>query len=936
MPDAAYRVSSSPLLRGRDEVLHTLDRLCADIPAGGAVLLIVGEPGTGKTSLLQEAARRARSGGLRLVATGPGAGERNWALSGLQRLLWPLADHIPQLPTEGRAVVERVLAGDVPKERDMLAVSTAALELFTAAGRDRGLLLVVDDWDALDRQSGNVLAFVARRVAGPWELGAEDRRVGVVGACRPSGSAELIASGLPARRLGPLTDGSVRQLLTDRFPELPAQDHPDIASAADGNPLAAIELASGFTELTRKGLRTPGTGLQVELLPRSSRLWDAFAEAAHCLPDASRDAVLVAALHRGQETALVVAATQVLRSDPTVRQDVLEPAERAGVLIAAGPAVMFSHAVAAIAAVQRESAQRRRRAHAALAEVLPRHSDHHAWHRAQALTVTQHACAAAQLEASHRQAVDRGDPLQAVRMLQRAAELAASPQDQGRILIKASGLASELGRPGLVEQLLAAASAAPLTPVLRLRARLLQEASTHGLPGDSTELCDTIDPGDPDTSLSLLFDAAQRCWRENTGQEDRTRVVTALTTLSDTRYDPRHIATLATAEPVLLADEVAKRLGRPRSGLAGHADNLRLLGQAAHAIGDFERATDLLVPAIDLLRRQQRLVLLPRVLTMEANGAIWLGDWHRATAFLAEAHEVALNTHQPAWAAASRAKQALLAALRGEVEEAFVLAEQATLCRGDLRLNHVSTCTDIARGVACAIAGSYADAYAYLRPLFDDDAQLYHQRESFTVVMHLAEAAAHTGFHDESRRLLATWEQSAELTPAPVLHHQLAYARAVLAPDDHADDLFQAALNGNVTRYPLVRAMTQLAYGTWLRRRRRAAESRDPLRRAKAAFTAMGAVTRVRQVTAELRATGDRLPFAPGRGRPERTTGSGLLSPQETRIAELAAEGLTNREIGEKLRLSPRTIGSHLYRIFPKLDVTSRFQLRDRLEMDHQ
>ncbi|WP_405883146.1 LuxR C-terminal-related transcriptional regulator [Streptomyces sp. NBC_01136] len=247
----------------------------------------------------------------------------------------------------------------------------------------------------------------------------------------------------------------------------------------------------------------------------------------------------------------------------------------------------------------------------------------------------------------------------------------------------------------------------------------------------------------------------------------------------------------------------------------------------------------------------------------------------------------------------------------------------------------MSTCTDIARGVACATVGSYADAYAYLRPLVDQDAQLYHQRESLTVVMHLAEAAAHACLPYEARGLLATFERSAGLTPAPVLHHQLAYARAVLAPDEHADELFQAALKRDVTRYPLVRAMTQLAYGTWLRRQRRNTESRDPLRRAHATFSAMGAVTRVRQVTAELRAAGDRLPIDTGQRQSEGAMDLVELSPQERRIAELAAQGLTNREIGEKLRLSPRTISSHLYRIFPKLGVTSRFQLRDRLGMDH-
>ena len=169
-------------------------------------------------------------------------------------------------------------------------------------------------------------------------------------------------------------------------------------------------------------------------------------------------------------------------------------------------------------------------------------------------------------------------------------------------------------------------------------------------------------------------------------------------------------------------------------------------------------------------------------------------------------------------------------------------------------------------------------------------------------------------------------ERLAEITPSPALHVNLLYARPVLADDHEAEGLYRAALAADLSRWPWHRARIQLAYGTWLRRQRRVAESREPLRSALAAFEVIGARTWADQARTELRAAGERTRPVDG------TPAVAALSPQELQIARLAAEGRSNREIAEQLFLSPRTIGSHLYRIFPKLDITSRAQLAARLE----
>jgi DNA-binding CsgD family transcriptional regulator len=152
-------------------------------------------------------------------------------------------------------------------------------------------------------------------------------------------------------------------------------------------------------------------------------------------------------------------------------------------------------------------------------------------------------------------------------------------------------------------------------------------------------------------------------------------------------------------------------------------------------------------------------------------------------------------------------------------------------------------------------------------------------------------------------------------------------ARAVLAEDEHAERLFQTALDAELGHWPFHRARLLLAYGAWLRRHRRVAESRAPLRAAREAFDALGVSPWGERARQELRASGETSRHRTPEARDE-------LSPQELQIAKLAAEGLSNREIGQRLYLSHRTVGSHLYRTFPKLGISSRNQLSAVLTSD--
>ena len=192
-------------------------------------------------------------------------------------------------------------------------------------------------------------------------------------------------------------------------------------------------------------------------------------------------------------------------------------------------------------------------------------------------------------------------------------------------------------------------------------------------------------------------------------------------------------------------------------------------------------------------------------------------------------------------------------------------------------------------------------------------------------VLDLVEAGARGEHAARIMQVTADLEEIARRSDPPILRAGLACARPLLSDDDHAEALFVAALGGELGSYPFLRARTLYSFGRWLRRQRRSADSRAPLRDAINLFDALGAMRWSERARQELRATGETI-------GPRTADARDRLTAQELQIAELAAAGLSNREIGERLFLSHRTVGSHLYRMFPKLGITARAQLRTALE----
>jgi DNA-binding CsgD family transcriptional regulator len=233
----------------------------------------------------------------------------------------------------------------------------------------------------------------------------------------------------------------------------------------------------------------------------------------------------------------------------------------------------------------------------------------------------------------------------------------------------------------------------------------------------------------------------------------------------------------------------------------------------------------------------------------------------------------------------------------------------------------------LARGLTALGGGRHDDAYRHLARMFDPADPSFHPMESAWAIGSLAEAAVHSGHQRHTRGTLADLEPMAARMPSPWLHAAMRHARALLADGDDAEKLFQAALDADLTRWPFERARALLAYGQWLRRQRRVAESRAPLRAARDAFDMLGTAAWGQRARQELRAAGEA-------SRERLVTPWHKLSPQELQIAKMAAGGLTNRQISQHLYISSRTVGAHLYRIFPKLGITARAQLATTLYED--
>ena len=451
----------------------------------------------------------------------------------------------------------------------------------------------------------------------------------------------------------------------------------------------------------------------------------------------------------------------------------------------------------------------------------------------------------------------------------------------------------------------------------RARLQLLRESSIAGsadvVATDIVRLAEAaLDDGDDDLARRLLWTAAQEAiW--GTGEHDGASAVRgAAARMGSPGHDPMLLAISAAVGSTDAASisDAAATFERPDAA----PTDLLLLGMASAIAGDVVRSRSLLVRSASVLGDDGDRRLLAPLFCVQALNDIQMGRWTEAAAEIEAAAEHARGTGQAMWSVVADVAGALLAALRGDedqVDRALARVGPAAIGRGN---GWVSSTVDIVRAVDDLSAGRPELAFTRLYERITSSAL-----EVAWAIDHFADAAVLSGRVDEGRAVLAASDRQVELRRGPMHVAAHAYAGAVLADDAVADERQTLALE-DLVDWPVHQARLQLHRGRWLRRHRRVADSRLPLRAARDLFEAFGAEPLTERARRELRASGERI-------RQRDVTAWDQLSPQESEIARMAAEGLSNREIGEQLFLSHRTVGAHLYRIFPKLGVTSRGQL---------
>jgi DNA-binding CsgD family transcriptional regulator len=901
-----------PLL-GRDAEIELLASLLDGIQGGGTALVLYGEPGIGKSRLLAAAAAVARERGFTVLSTAGVQSEAHLAFAGLHQLLRPLRFRAAALPAAQRAVLDAAFGLGQEPAPERFRIAMAVLDLLCEIATDAPLLVLAEDAQWLDRPTTEVLAFAARRLqADPIVL---------LAAVREGYPSLLVDAGLPQHRLGGLAPAAATTLLDASAQQLSPVIRDRLLSEAAGNPLALMELPITAARLEPIA---PGS------LPLTQRLEQAFAARVSDLPEATRLLLLVAAHSDDERLSEILEAAGAVAGS-TLGLDLLEPAAEAAIVDLDMHSVRFRHPLIRSAVRQSASLLRRRRVHEALAEVLRAEPDRRVWHRAALISGT-HEEIADELEEAAGRARRRGALAVAVTALQRAAEL-SPPKQRVRRLLAAAALAFELGQRDLVLPILREVERLDPDPVERGRATWIEEV-VHTRPlGDARRTASLIataeragQAGDRDLQLDMAWLVASRAWLVDPAPSARRVLIEAANRLGDPgSADLRILAIQAYADPLGKAPAILERLREAAQDVRHDADAARFLGPAAVAVGAFDIAATFLGEAVEGLRTQGRLGHLPRMLTLQGNMAAQIADWGVAIPAAEEARRLATELGEPQWVAAADTVDSIIAGIRGDQDAAELAAARAERIAVPTGANISVAFAQFGRILAALGAGRHSDAYEAVERLFDPASPAHHPIIACWLIGDLAEAALHTGQVDEARARVKQVEAASGDIPGTCIAVGLLHARALLAQDpQEATSRFDAALSADLTNWPLQRARLLLAHGRWLRRQRRIAESRTPLRDARDAFDAMGCAAWSDQARRELRASGEssrRRDLAP----------LDQLTAQELQIAQLAAQGLSNRDIAQRLYLSHRTIGTHLYRIFPKLGITSRGELRSAL-----
>jgi DNA-binding CsgD family transcriptional regulator len=902
------------MLLGRDEERLALDRLLAEARNGvSGVVALVGEPGIGKTALLEYAAGGAD--GMRVLRARGIESEAEVPFAGLAELLRPALTAFDRIPAPQATALAGALALGPATAQDRFAIGAATLSLLSAYADEAPLALLVDDAHLLDGSTAEALLFAARRlVADP---------IALVIAVREGEPSLLDGADLRVLRVGGLDRSDAVELIGSA--DVTTDTVERLYRATGGNPLALIELSSDAARLAI----LPGEGP----VPISTRIAAAFAGRFELLADPTRRMLVLAAASDAGDLAVLGRAAEAMG----LHIDELAPAEQAGLVRFEDGTVEFVHPLARSAVYADAPAQERRAAHAALAAALPdRDIDRRAWHLS-AASVGPNDEASSALEQAGARAQERSAYTVAAAAFERAARLASLEDARARLLFAGADAAWLAGDARRALALLDDALLYTPDPFLAARIDNLrgQVAMRRGPVMDGYPLvvraAEQVAVSDPELAVVMLAQAVHGCFyagdtRAMVSAADRA--VALADGLDSTR------ATFFAAMAQCLA-QVAD--GRGEAGMAAARraieilersdelrDDPRLLTWAALGplwLREAEPGRGPIDRALDRARRESAVGALPLLLHHFGRDQATTDRWAEAETTYDEGIRLSRETGQRVELTASLAGLAWLEARQGREAACRRHAEEASLLCSELGVAlygvwAIQALGDLELGLGrpAEAIEHYTDQSAELRSLEFADVDLSPAPE-------LVEALLRLGRREGAEAAAGPYVEAAEAKGQPWVLARAARCRGLLAGEDDLDACFEEALGHHErTADGFETARTRLVYGARLRRIRQRARGREQLRAAHEAFDRLGAVRWAELAAAELAATGET-----ARRRDASTLDE--LTPQERQIALLLADGRTTREAAAAVFLSPKTVEYHLRHVYRKLGIHSREEL---------
>ncbi|MFG2003065.1 ATP-binding protein [Spirillospora sp. NPDC048911] len=886
------------MLVGREPEQEQITGLLADARAGrSGALALYGEAGIGKSTLVEFAVSAARD---MTVMRGIGIeSEAEIPFGALFSLLHPYLEHIEALPGPQAAALRGAFGLAETGASDRFLIGAATLTLLAEIAGDRPVLCVVDDAQWLDQASSDALQFAARR------LGADP--VAMIFAVRDEGERSPI-QGISGLRVTALSETDAGRLLNARSPGLAAPVATRVLAEAAGNPLAIIEL----------GVDPAPVGP----LPVAGRVQESFRARLAALPASTRAVLAVAAADETAGLGVILRAAARIGAGAAD----LDAAEQARLVTFAGDEVRFRHPLVRSVAYQSTPHHQRITVHAALAAELPgeRHADRRAWHLAAATTGPDEEVAA-ELERVARRAEDRGGTMAVAAAYERAARLSTDAEGRARRIVNAARAAYDAGRPAWAARL--AAEGAASTTEARLaaeatfiRAQVEYEATSPEADAVlALEAAELIVGEAPEAAVSMLTESIFAA-RDAGAHEPMTRAASHLEKLRLPAGSPSVFlvdgligwARLLDGEPESAVPPMRALVGAERDGaFDGYLERV-CAGATGLLIGDDDTAMTIVDSVTADARAAGALTWLTYILELVAVGRTLRGDFRDAETAVAEGASLAADLGMETQKTIYDTMMVWLAGIFGDEERCT-----------SVTLDHAAfhpPVTALARwgqGVLDLAAGRAEDALDRLGSVCGGPARY---DVLIRAVPDHVEAAARAGRPELGREHLPAFDRWAEQTGQASVLTLSRRCHALLASGDEAEEHFTASLRLSGGFRPYDEARTRLVYGEWLRRQRRRTEAGAELTQARDVFEKLGAAPWAARARAELGVLGG----------PSASRGAELpsrLTPQELQVVRLAAAGYSNREIAAQLFLSPRTIGHHLYRAYPKLGVSKRIEL---------